>query len=622
MDPRLLRYYNKELQYIREMGGEFAQAYPKIAGRLGLDAFECADPYVERLLEGFAFLTARVQLKQDAEFPRFTQQLLEMVYPQYLAPVPSMLIAQFAPDLKEGDLAKGYVVPRGTSLQSVIGKDQETECEYRTAHDVTLFPMELCEARYYTRDIVSLDVPDIAGARAALRLRLRTTAGLQFHQISLDRLSVFIRGSDELPMRIYEQLFTRAVGVVVRPTSKPAPWREVLDVGAIAPVGFRDEEALLPQGPRSFQGYRLLREYFAFPQRFLYFELSGLGSAVARAEETELDIVVLLADHDPALEGVIDAANFALFTSPAINLFPRRADRIHVSERAAEQLVVPDRTRPLDFEVYEVERVRGYGTSSEEEREFLPFYAANDLFDASQDQAYFSVQRVPRVLSDKERRGVRRSTYVGSEVYVSLVDAGNAPYSTSLQQLGLELTCTNRDLPLHMTVGQGATDLTLETGAPVEAIVCLAGPTRPRPSFSEGETAWRLISHLSLNYMSLVDSDGEGAAALRELLSLYCDPSEPHLLKQIDGVRSIASTPVTRRLPMSGPIAFGRGLELSVTCEESAFEGTGVFLLGAVLEQFFARYVSVNSFTETVLRTVDRGEVKRWPIRIGLRPTL
>jgi type VI secretion system protein ImpG len=174
-----------------------------------------------------------------------------------------------------------------------------------------------------------------------------------------------------------------------------------------------------------------------------------------------------------------------------------------------------------------------------------------------------------------------------------------------------------------MPVGKGRTDFTLESGAPVESVRCMAGPTSPRPSWVEGDTTWRLISQLSLNYLSLVDGQEDGnAAALRELLLLYADESDRAMHKQIEGVRSVSSKPVMRRLPIEGPMAFGRGLELAVTFDEAAFEGTGAFLLGSVLDRFFAKYVALNSFTETVVRSVNRGEVIRWPVRIGRRPTL
>ena len=626
MDPRLLRYYNRELQHIREMGAEFAEEFPKIAGRLGMEGLECADPYVERLLEGFGFLAARVQLRLDAEFPRFTQHLLELVYPHYLAPTPSMAVVQLEPDLSEGSLAEGFLVPRQTTLLSRLGKGEQTSCEYRTAHDVTLWPVELVQAEYFThtRDLAGLGLPSQPEIKAGIRLRLRATAGLTFDKIALDKLQLHLRGSEELPMHLYEQLLANTVAVVARPAARPARWHERVDRDQVRGLGFRDDEALLPHGPRSFDGYRLLREYFAFPGRYMFVELGGLGRAVARSSDTELELLVLFDRSDRLLEGSVAASNFGLFCCPAVNLFPRRTDRIHLSDRQFEYHVVVDKTRPMDFEIYEISGVVGHGTSAEVEREFRPFYYRDDLTRHDEGAAFYTVHRVPRLLSAKQRRVGPRSSYVGSELFISLVDADEAPFHPDLRQLSLTTLCTNRDLPLQMPVGKGRTDFTVESGAPVKAVRVVAGPTAPELALAGGSrVAWQLINHLSLNYLSLVDNDErEGASALRQMLALYADTGEPAVRRQIEGVRSIASRPITRRLPGPGPMAFGRGLEISLTCEESAFEGTGVFLLAAVLDRFFARYVSINSFTETVLNTVERGEVKRWPARPGQRHAL
>ncbi|MEA3277955.1 MAG: type VI secretion system baseplate subunit TssF [Pseudomonadota bacterium] len=624
MDPRQLEYYNRELQHIREMGGEFAAEFPKIAGRLGLSGFECADPYVERLLEGFAFLAARVQLKIDAEFPAFTQHLLEMVYPHYLAPTPSMAVVQLLPDLAEGALAEGYTLPRDTVLRGAIGKGEQTASEYRTAHETTLWPLELTEAEYFTHTgpVAKTDLSVLQRSKAGIRLRLRATAGLTLNQLTMDRLVLFLRGADELPFRLYERLLADPVAVIVQPTERPLPWCDLLEPSCLRPRGFSDEEALLPYGPLSFQGYRNLHEYFAFPERFLFLELRGLSASLRRASGTEIDIIVLWPRRDPALENVLDASNFALFCTPAINLFPKRCDRIHLSDGAYEHHLIPDRTRPMDFEVHRVDSVTGYGAANAEAQEFLPFYAVRDLTSHLERPAYYSLHRLPRRLSSRQRRTGPRSSYVGSEVFIALVDAAQAPYRSDLRQVGVATLCTNRDLPLQMPVGTGKTDFTLEAGAPVDAIRILSGPTKPRPSHAHGDTAWRLISHLSLNYLSIVDNSSDaGAAALRDLLSLYGDLAESAMQRQIEGVKSVASRPITRRLPGSRPVTYARGLEITLSCDESAFEGTGVYLLGAVLERFFARYASINAFTETVLKT-DRGEVMRWPATIGRRQIL
>lgn len=625
MDPKLLHYYNRELRHLREIGGEFAGEFPKIAGRLGLDSFECADPYVERLLEGFAFLAARVQLKVDAEFPRFTEHLLEFVYPHYLAPTPSMAVVQLQPDPSEGSLAEGFPIPRLTSLRSQIGKGEQTACEYRTAHDLTLWPVEIVAAEYLANPsaVVNFGVPGTKDLKAGIRLRLRATSGLKFNQLALDKLTLFLRGSGAQPVQIYEQFLANALAVAVLPTNKEEGWCEMISGRPCSRLGFADEQALLPFGPRSFQGYRLLHEYFAFPERFLFVELTGLNPALRRCADTELDLIVLLDRVHPQLVNTVEASQFALFCTPAINLFPRRADRIHLTHTEAEYHVVPDRTRPLDFETYALEEVIGYGANQGEEQPFLPFYGSDRGYRHRDENAYYTLRRQKRLMSSKQRRQGLRSSYVGSETYISLVDAQEAPYRADLKQLGLQLLCTNRDLPLHMPVGLGNTDFSLQTGAPVLSIRCIAGPTRPKPSMAGGGASWRLISHLSLNYLSLMDSDElQGAAALRELLTLYGDPNDDVVRKQIEGVLSTQAKNVVRRVDAVGPIVFGRGVEISVKFEESAFEGGGAFLLGAVLEQFFARYASLNTFTETVVASADRGEIMRWPVRIGRRHRL
>ncbi len=627
MDERLLRFYNLELFHLRHMAAEFAREFPKIAGRLLLtsDASSpCDDPWVERLLEGFAYLAARVHVKLDAEFPRFTGSLLETVYPHYLAPTPSMAVVQLQPDLSEDGLAQGFPIPRGAVLRS---RGDQTKCEYRTAHDVVLWPLRVVEASYHTRDLAAFDIPASWGARAAIRIRLEVTAGLGLDQLKLDQLTLHLQGADETPMRIYEQCFAHCRAILVQSVTRPAKWQTLLPPESLRRVGFADEEALLPYDARSFQGYRLLREYFALPQRYMFVSLSGLGQALQKCKAKQADILVLLSHEDLELENRVEAASFAPFCTPAINLFPKRADPIPLSDRSPEHHVVPDRTRPDHFEVYQVRRCVGIGAKAADEQEFLPFYSATDFdADARGGGAYFVVHRVPRMLSSREQLRGRRSSYAGSEVYVTLVDAKAAPYSTDLRQLSVETLCTNRDLPISMPTGVGDTDFTMDatSAAPVESIRCVSGrPRSPMASYAEGDFAWRAISHLALNYLSLVDkSEKEGALALRDILKLYAGHGDEYVRKQIEGVKSVRSRPVTRPVPTPGPIAFARGIEVTVTLDEVAFAGTGVFLLGAILAEFFTKYVSINSFVETVVATPQRGQVMRWMPRIGQRHIL
>ena len=623
MDPRLLRYYNQELAHLREMGGEFAAQFPKIAGRLGMDGITVTDPYVERLLEGAGFLAARVQLKLDAEFPRFTQRLLEIVYPNYLAPTPAMLIAQFSPDLNNANLATGFTLPRGSSMRSTLGKGDMTACEFRTAQAVTLWPIEVVDAAYFTSapDLPPMATLPVGGrVRGGVRLRLKTAPGMKFNQLGLGSLRLFLSGSDEVAYRLHELIGGACLGVTVAPIVKPGSWRKYLPPQQVRSVGHGDEDALLPVSLRNFQGYRLIQEYFALPQRFRFFDIDGLAPVVATHDSDELEIVLLFQRSEPALERIVDAGSFSLFCAPAINLFPKRTDRIHLEETNHEYHVVADRMRPMDFEVYQVTGVTGYGVGQDSEQAFLPFYAAYHEEDQTHS-AYYNITREPRLPSATQKTSGARSSYVGSEVFIALVDPSEAPFSSDLRQLAVTTLCTNRDLPLAMPLGLGKTDFTLDSAAPVVSIRSVKGPSKPYSPLSEGAIAWQFVSHLSLNYLTLLDTSAqEGAAALREILALYAVNADAAIQKQIEGVRSVKVKPLVRRLPMPGPITFGRGLEIVLELDERAFQGSSAFLFASIMEQFFARYVSINSFTETVLVSSERGEVMRWRARCGNRP--
>lgn len=624
MDPRLLRYYNQELQHLREMGAEFATQFPKIAARLRMDGIEVSDPYVERLLEGFAFLTARIQLKLDAEFPRFTQRVAEILYPQFLAPMPSMLIAKLNADAGDTALTAGVTLERGSKMKSLAGRSGPTECQFRSAHEVTLWPVEIAAAEYFshTFNLPLNSRPDWKKFGGGVRMTLRATGGVDFSRIGLDHLRLHVSAGDETAYRLYELICGNTLGVVVQ-VGKGGNIRHLtIDSGAIEPVGFDEEHALLPTTLRGFEGYRLMQEYFAFPQRFLFFDLFEVGDALRELGGQEVEVIFLFSKGDASLLQTVDLTSFALNCVPAVNLFEHRCDRIHVDRSSYELHVVPDRVRPMDFEINELTMVTGYGVGLDSERQFLPLYSAFHKEDHGHE-AYFAVQREPRLLSTVQRRDGPRSSYVGSEVFISIVDSNEAPFSDDLQQLGVTATCSNRDLPLLMPLGVSDTDLQLEKSVAVSSVRVIKGPSRPLSAQREGNVAWRLINQFTLNQVSLTDTDQEqGAAAIRELLRLYTHEGDNSLNKQIDGLSSMTTRQVVRRLPMPGPIAFGRGVQIDIEVDEMAFQGSSAFLFGCVLERFFARHVSMNGFTETIVRSQTRGVIMSGRPRCGNRPIL
>ncbi|MBX9293014.1 type VI secretion system baseplate subunit TssF, partial [Serratia marcescens] len=396
MDSKLLDYYNRELAYLREMGAEFAEQYPKVAGRLGMRGIDVADPYIERLMEGFAFLTSRVQLKMDAEFPRFSQRLLEIIYPNYLSPTPSMAIAELQPDSSKGDISNGFVVPRGTMMDSQTLKKSGITCSYTTAHDVTLQPVRIAGVELGG---IPADIPlaslglQHSGCVSALRIRLECYESVTLNNLQLDQLMFYLAGPDMQAQQLLELLMQHSVGLVCQ-TVEPQPQRRALALDGLRQEGFAADQALLPNDLRNFEGYRLLQEYFAFPARFQFFSVNGLRPLLQSVREgkkalRQFEIVVLLDRHDAALERVVDAAHLALYCTPVINLFPKVAERIAINEKNHEYHLVVDNIRPLDYEVFSVQRLGGSASEKRYEQEFRPFYSTLSADDGNYG-AYFS----------------------------------------------------------------------------------------------------------------------------------------------------------------------------------------------------------------------------------------
>ena len=622
MDPRLLRLYSDELTHLRERGAEFAREFPKIAARLSMDGVEVTDPYVERLLEGFAFLTARIQLKLDAEYPRLVKHLLEAAYPNFLAPIPSMMVVQLVPDANDPNLVHGARVKRGSSVRSDQPRGHNTLCEFRTAHEVRLWPIEIASAQYFSvaPDLPLSRLPGGNRAKGGLRIRLRALGGASFRQLAIDSLPIHLACADSLAYRLHELALGACIGSWVRPAKDDAPASGWRGANSVAPLGYADDEALLPITQRGFSGYRLLQEYAALPRRFLAFSVDELAARLARVDGTEAEIVLLFGRADAALESLVDAASLALFCTPAINLFHKRLDRIALTPAQWEHHAVPDRTRPMDFEVHSIESVTGFGTGQVAEQRFLPLYAT--FHEESRNHgAFYTLRREPRLLSSRQRLEGPRSAYIGQEVFLSLVDPRNAPYREDIRQVSLTALVTNRDLPTLLP--GSASTWTLDVAGPAGRIETLRGPSRPVQRIARGDIGWSLVSLLTLNYLSIAGEDPRRAAsALRSLMALHGPEQDVSWSKQVEGIQAVEARAVVRRLPFPGPLTFGCGVEVTTTVDELGFQGSSAFLLGCVLEHFYARHASANSFSETIVRSATRGEILRAPPRIGSKAML
>ena len=620
MDPRLLRFYNEELAYLREGAREFGEEHETVASRLGLKTPNDPDPYVERLLEGVAFLGARVQLKLADQFPEFTQHLLAAVQPQYLAPTPSICIAGFDPKDNDPMLAQGYTVPRGTPLTALASEQGNAPVTFTTGHAVALYPVKISEVEFLASRaaVASFVNSSSVHAECGLRLRFEATGAVPLEKIEIGPLDIYLDGSEQVPGELYRQMIGEAIAVLARPAASasavpvPLPLPEQ--------VGFGDDEALLPAEQRSFRGYRLLSEFFACPERFLFVRLRDLAKAFAAAQGGACDVVVLFSRPAPMLAGALSPANFRLFATPAINLFEKQLGRVAVNAVEHEFHLVPDRTRPLDFEVFRIEQMEAHLREEEHPRPVVPLYALGALMYDWREALFFVPRLTMRRLSTKAQRLQRRGDYIGTETYISLSAPGNPDRIGEIRELAIKALVTNRELAGELTFR--GTQHFVVPGGPVRAVSVLRSPSKPRPPLGLTDGAWRVIAHLTPNYATLAPEIGDDPSMLRDHLALYGRQDDAAMRRQIDGILGVSSRPVVRRIPGRGQMAVARGSNIKLRLDDGAYHNSRIFLFGAVVERFLAEFATINSFTETVVETAAEGVVSKWPARIGRRPMI
>jgi type VI secretion system protein ImpG len=605
----LLLYYERELSFLRRMGSQFAEQYPKIASRLNLEPDKCEDPHVERLLEAFAFLAARVHLKIDDEFPEITEALLSIIYPHFIRPVPSMTIVDFRMNPAQAQIGSGLKIDRGSILSSrpVAG----VPCKFRTCYDAYLWPMSVVAAEWKSPDRLQPAIKS-ADAVAALRLELGCWRDVTFEKAPPNPLRLFLNGESGLVHTLYELLCTRVTQIIVRDPTPGSRIRPVtLSSDALRPVGFDENESMLPNPRRSFEGYRLLHELFAFPEKFFFIDIKGLESALSgfkdRAELIFLIAPFELTERRQALEIGISPKTFQLGCAPAVNLFEQTAEPILISQRRFEYPIVPDVRRPNATEIFSVDEVVSVRPDTQEPVRFEPFYSYHHATAAKRGQTFWLASRRASGRRDDE----------GTEMYLSLVDLEQRPVSPDLDSLTVRLTCTNRDIPARLQFGVESGDFEIEGAVPVQAIVALRKPTPALRPPTGRSSLWRFISHLSLNYLSLVS---EGKEALQEILKLYDFTNSSYSAKQIEGIVQLKSRPHFARIISENGITFARGTRIDMELDEDNFVGGGAYLFASVLEHFLGLYVTLNSFSQLSVTTRQRKEVLRqWPPRAGTK---
>jgi type VI secretion system protein ImpG len=617
MSETLFPYYERELFFIRQLSQEFARQYPAAAGRLLLEPNRSADPHVERLIESFALLAGRIHHKLDDEFPELTDAFLNILYPHYLAPIPSMATLQFDLDPTRAQLPQGFHIARGSRLHTHAVNN--LPCRFRTVFPVTLWPVKVVAARLQPPPFpADLQVP--ARTAAILRLQFECLAGMKFSDLSLDRLRFHLSGDNYLIPYLYELIFNHTFRVVFRSLESENVRKQVTlpPDKSLFPVGFEADEGMLPYPKRSLLGYRLLTELFTYPSKFLYFDLGGWDKVRQAGFQKQAEAVLFLNRSMGNLEQTLDESMFVQGCTPVVNLFDQVCEPILLSHTKHEYRVVPDVAHPRGVEVYSVDRVTSTDTNTATSQDFEPLYSFRHGQTPETDQTFWYASRRPS-MQEEDR---------GTEVYLALVDLGLNPLVPPNSTVVVRATCSNRDYPSHLQLAGQSLFFELEAAAPLRRINCIRTPTTPlRPPPRRGRV-WRLISHLSLNHLSLTDT-AEGLDALKEILNLY-DFSDPEAGQQlaainqqmVEGLVGMQTRRVVGRVGEVLSSGFCRGIEVSLEFDEQKFIGTGVYLFASVLERFLGLYATINSFSQLVGKTTQGGVFRKWPPRAGEIPLL
>lgn len=593
----LLPYYERELSFLRKHSQEFAERYPKIASRLLMSGDGCEDPHVERMIESFALLSARVSKRLEDSYPEFAEALLNVVYPHYLRPFPSCSIAQLDDDGGDRGPATAMTIPRGTELHSRPVRG--APCTFRTAWALEVLPVRIVHFSFSAAPQAPVGVRLPPASSAMLSLGLQPTGeGPDSAANRVSSLRFFIDAEPSVVAALRDALFRSVIAVHVE---SDAGWH-TLDASLIEPVGFADDEALIDFPDSAHDAYRHLTEFFAFPEKFNFFDLQ-LGRLPAGSWHwggLTLHFILsgLPAESDPArLLKTLRTGNLRLGCVPVVNLFSKRGDPIRITGRKATYPVVADGRRAFAYEVYSIDSVRRVRQTEQGESttEFRPFFSLHHGESAAREGNYW--------ISSRDELVAAKSP--GYETGISLVEADFDPFKPRTDVLSVVLTCTNRDLPTLLSIGLPGGDLFIDGGTIRGAFRLLRRPSTPSRFEHRREGVWRLISHLSLNQLSI---SGSGVHAFREILGLYDLPRTALSRRQIDGIKHIEQSGKTVWLAGKPFASFVRGIEVRIVIDAEAFVGSGVDVFARVIDRFLGLYVHINSFVQLVLLSSRSGE--------------
>jgi len=606
MADELLPYYEKELAFIRQLGAEFSKEQPKIAGRLGINADTIEDPHVSRLIESFAYLNARIQHKLDDDFPELSDSLLNVLFPHYQRPIPSMTIIKFEPDPEQLD--SKYTVPGRSLLETDLFQGER--CHFTTIYPTELLPIKVTSAKVMGRPFVTPGSTEAKGAECVLKISLSTfTDDIDFSSLNLEKIRFYLKGQSQHINPLYKLLLSNCINVVLANSENDtAPI--YLGKDCIKSVGFEEDEGILPYPPSSFTGYRLLTEYFIFPEKFMFIDIAELANKIPDSFGNKLSLYLYLDTSDIELEHNINNETFVTGCTPAINLFKQKTDPIKLDHTQQEYQIIPDVRRPSGFEVYSVDKVTATSTDGDQE-EFHPIYGLSHEHQNTDSHSFWFASRRNAKMGNFQRDDA-------TDVFISLVDLNfnpNYPYDRILL---IDSTCSNRSQPAKLPFNnQQPRFQCVDSSPPCLKIHCITKPTITVHPPLRNEARWRLLSHLNLNHLSLTGHDN-ATESLKEILRLY-DFSESAVTRAlISSIDNVNAHPISAPLNIDGRAALCRGIEVDITLDDTQLAGSSSYLFASILEHFFGLYCSINSFTRVLVRLKNKeGYLKKCPPRAG-----
>lgn len=642
MNKKFLTYYNQELSFLREEGNIFAKKYPKIAARLGMDSTDIPDPYVERILEGIAFLNARTHLKIDASYPEFVSHILEVIYPQFLMPQPAATIVELELLYRENFGVINHVKRGDTFRSFALENNGKIHCNFSCAQDLELAPIKLEKATYSSG--ISLSWKNLkknTSSYSTLKLDFSVNGGGLISDLLPENLKIFLGNDLNISSQLLYLLTHCCEGVICHSYDNMEKWQYSLK-DLPQQLGFSEEETLSFGLDKKQHAFSIIQDYIHLPEKFLFIKQTGLKQALQFAEKNNqvaieahqikevitengvnkkvigyqkrwFSLSFIFNRNNLDLQQIFKESYLSIHAIPIVNVFKKKGVRFSIDNYKNDYHIVIDKMQPLNYEVYYVENARGFDKNNQEKIVYYPVYHPYFQYGDHNETGFFSIKRKKRMYSKNNQR----TYYIGHESFISMSN-----YNDNIHQLAIDLWCTNRDIPILMPSGLES-DFLLDGSLPLKSIKMIKKMVRPKEAIDDTDNIWPLLDLLRLNYSNLLNiSEHEAANILKEMLKAFPYSSNDLFLQNVEAIvalKIITTRRIVREKLHSGIV---RGLEIRVVIDEGLMGGVHPCLFGSILRHYFTFMVSVNSFVDFHIETLHQKDIISWSSELGSKGIL